>query len=98
MKNHGEVYLHVGNSGAKFKVIDEGHGPTIVVTTGAFGNLGQELKVHTTCEALAQLSKMFGKAALVEGYSEPYCHAAKPPGEHLGNGESLRTSSSAQSQ
>lgn len=95
MKKHGSVYLHVGNSGTTFKVIDEGYGPTVVVSTGAFGNINHEFKLYTTREGLAQLSELFGKAALEEGYSEPYCHAARVKGlTNLGDAQASAGESS----
>lgn len=77
MRSHGKVYLHVGNSGATIEVGDEGHGPTLQISTGAFGNLNHQLKIHTTKEGLLELAILFAKAADAM-YSEPYCHAAAP--------------------
>jgi hypothetical protein len=76
MKTVGNIYLHVGNSGVTFKVQDEGHGPTIAINWGAFGNLNSELRIHTDKAALTRLGNMFLDAAL-KPYSEEYCHKAR---------------------
>lgn len=72
----GEVYLHVGNSGAVFEVRSTDNGPTVVVKTGAFGNLEQTTEIKTTRESLRALARLFAKAADAE-YKDDYCHAAE---------------------
>jgi hypothetical protein len=75
MKEIGEVYCHVGNSGAHFSVIDDGFGPTILVTSSSFGNLQTSFKLLTDRESLRAIGEMFTKAAdRTEDYSADYCH------------------------
>lgn len=62
MKTLGEVYLHVSNSGATLKVVDDGHGPEIHIETSAFGNLNQTTKIKTTQAALGALEQLFNMA------------------------------------
>lgn len=75
MKKHGRLYLHVGNSGVTFEIVDEGHGPTVLIHWGSFGNLVSELKVMTDKDALTKLGNLFLDAALKE-YSPVYCNRA----------------------
>jgi hypothetical protein len=77
MRTIGEVYLHVGNGGVTFEVIDEGNGPTIVVSSSFFGNVKQELKIFTNKEGLEELTRLFRKASDFEGFSGEYCHLAE---------------------
>ena len=79
MSKVNELYLHVGNSGVKFKVIDEA-GPTVVVSSSAFGNLVTEHKFFVTPEGLTALAEMFKKAS-EQTYSEKYVYAAYVPKE-----------------
>jgi len=72
MKSLGKVYMHVSNSGAVFEVIDEGYGPTLKVSSSAFGNLQHELRVHTDTQSLEILGQMLLEAAEQE-FSPPYC-------------------------
>lgn len=73
----GEVYLHISNSGVKFRVLDVGHGPTVRVTSSAFGNMLSTLDIHTDPESLAVLGKMFTDAANATYSSSPYvCKAS----------------------
>lgn len=75
MKTIGEVYLHVGNSGATIEVVDAGSGPEIRILTSAFGNLTQSTQVKTTRTSLQALAKLFAAAAEYE-FSPEYVHAA----------------------
>ena len=75
MKTIGEVYLHVGNSGATLKVIDDGNGPEIHIETSSFGNLNQTTKIKTTRAALEQVEELFA-IAKQQSFSPDYCHAA----------------------
>ncbi len=72
----GEVYWHIGNSGVKFRVIDEGFGPTIEINTNAFSNIDQTLKIMTSAGSLQSLIDLLTKARDHQGYSKTYCHAA----------------------
>lgn len=74
MKN--KVYLHVGNSGVTFSVVDRGDGPEVKISSSAFGNLISEFAVKTDVQSLAELAKMFEKAANYDGYSRNYCQRA----------------------
>lgn len=71
----GDVYLHISNSGVRFRVIDVGHGPTVRVTSSSFGNMASTMDIHTDRESLAALGKMFTDAASGE-YSDTYVCAA----------------------
>ena len=84
MRSIGKTYLHVSNSGVTFEVGDDGHGPTVLVSMGAFGNLSTKLEVKTTKEGLEELAAMFAKAAEAS-FSEPYCHAATPASARRGS-------------
>lgn len=75
VKVAGELYLHVGNSGAKFRVTDR-FGPTLEVHTGAFGNLSQDMVIHTNNEDLRRLGEML-VAASEQDLGEPYIHQAR---------------------
>lgn len=75
MKTIGEVYLHVGNSGATLKVVDDGNGPEVHIETSSFGNLNQTTKIKVTNAALEQLEEMFA-IAKQQDFSPEYCHAA----------------------
>lgn len=70
-KQIGSVYFHISNSGVTFQVVDEGWGPTIIVSGSSFGNMNSQLKLHVDNKGLAQLSKLFAKAAEVD-YSKDY--------------------------
>lgn len=80
MKIIGEVYLHVGNSGATFKVVDAGNGPELIIETSALGNLNQVTKIKTTRASMQALKELFAKADEHPSYSLEYCHAADVPG------------------
>lgn len=75
MKKQGSVYWHVGNSGVTFEVVDEGHGPTLVVRSGAFGNLKSTFEARTDEYSMRLLGLMLLNAAS-RRYSEIYCHPA----------------------
>lgn len=75
MKTIGEVYLHVGNSGATIEVVDSGHGPEIRILTSAFGNLTQSTQIMTDRVSLKALAKLFASAAEYD-FSPQYVHAA----------------------
>lgn len=84
-----KVYIHLSNSGTTFEVIDEGHGPTISVSSSAFGNLQHEFKVHTDRETLRLLGNMFLSAAQ-RTYSPEYClyaSAVEKPGQSTSGDE-----------
>jgi hypothetical protein len=72
-----EQYLHIGNSGATFSVIDEGYGPTIKVRTSSFGNMQNEFRLHVQKSNLVELGKMF-LAASGYTFSQDYCNATEP--------------------
>lgn len=71
----GKKYFHISNSGVIFEVFDEGHGPTISVSSSAFGNLRNNFEVNVSRECLVELAKMFSQAA-TEDYSREYCDKA----------------------
>lgn len=73
----GSVYFHISNSGITFQVIDEGWGPTIVVSGGSFGNMQSSLKLHTDTDSLKRLGEMFLAAARYDGFSEEYACKAQ---------------------
>jgi hypothetical protein len=76
-KEISSAYLHIGNSGVTFSVIDEGFGPCILIKSSTFGNNVIEQRVQVTTNELKVLAKLFDYASNKEGYSEPYCHAAR---------------------
>ena len=79
MRTIGKTYLHVGNSGATFSVVDGGHGPTIEVATSSFGNLKNTLLVHTNLDGLRAIRNMLDDAIGYEGgWSQGYCNPATP--------------------
>lgn len=75
MKLIGDVYLHVGNSGALLRVVDDGNGPELHVETSAFGNLNQVTKIKTEKAAFVYLARLFSKA-MEHDFSPEYVHAA----------------------
>jgi hypothetical protein len=72
----GYVYLHVGNSGISFSVVDEGFGPTIKIHSSTFGNVDQTIRVHANVESLQVLGEMFTAAAQYKNFNENYCNNA----------------------
>lgn len=70
------AYLHIGNSGVTFSVIDEGFGPCIVIKSSSFGTNVIEQKIHVSKHELAVLSSLFDFASNKD-YSEVYCNAAR---------------------
>lgn len=83
----GKVYFHICNSGVSFQVVDEGFGPTIIVSGHSFGNMDSSLKLHTDMDSLKILGEMFLAASKHKGFSEEYCHSAsaRPPEHHSTN-------------
>lgn len=77
-KEIASVYFHINNGGVTFKVLDEGWGPTIEVSSSHFGNNVSSQKVHITKQGLHALARLFEHAA-DKSYSEPYCCAADSP-------------------
>lgn len=71
-----EIYLHVGNGGVKFQIMND-IGPTVIVTMDLLG-MPSSIKFHTTREGLKDIGELFIEAA--EGsYTKEYSAAAKPP-------------------
>jgi hypothetical protein len=68
----GSEYLHLSNSGATFKIIDEGWGPTISISVGAFNGFDSEIKIKTNKQSLKVLSDLFLKASNEE-YTPDFC-------------------------
>lgn len=78
------MYCHVGNSGATFKMVDEGYGPTLIVKTSAFGNLQSTQKIFLDKNAVIALGGLFTEASNFK-YSQNYCIAAcARESEHIG--------------
>lgn len=74
----GNVNLDIGNAGASIKVVDTNDGPTIVIYTGAFGNLETSLTFKVDRQALENLGALFTKASQrTQRYAEPYCNALR---------------------
>jgi hypothetical protein len=71
-----KLYLHVGDGGVSFEVVDQGHGPTVVISSSHFGNDNLKFSFHTDQASLVQLSTMLLKAALGKKYSKDYCYKA----------------------
>jgi len=76
VKVAGELYLHVGNSGAKFRVLQREGFPALEIRTSAFGNLVQLTTVYTNNEDLRRLGEML-VAASEQVLGEPYVHQAR---------------------
>jgi hypothetical protein len=72
-----KVYLHVGNSGVTFQILDY-YGPTVSITSSSFGNLNQKFEFFTTKEGLKELRDAIDRS-LQHEFSEDYCHAAEAP-------------------
>ena len=72
----GSVYFHISNSGVTFRVVDEGLGPTIVVSGSSFGNMESSLKLHTDTDSLKKLGEMFLAAAKYDNFSDQYVCSA----------------------
>lgn len=75
-KEIGNVHLHIGNAGTSISILDKGDGPTIVLTSSAFGNLKQIMEISTDRKSLQALADLFKKGASFEEFSEDYCHKA----------------------
>jgi hypothetical protein len=71
-----KLYLHIGDGGVSFEVVDQGHGPTVVISSSHFGNDNLKFSFHTDQASLVQLSTMFLKAAFGKKYSKDYCYKA----------------------
>jgi len=54
----GTVELHISNSGVSISVVDEGNGPTLVISGSAFGKIASEMKIHTYSKSLEALRDM----------------------------------------
>lgn len=73
-----EVYLHVSNSGARFKVEDTDNGIKFSIRTSAFGNLNQTTEITTNLAGLIKLRDMLNDAIdntedkINENYSTAY--------------------------
>lgn len=81
-KIHGEIYLHVGNSGATFRVGDNEYGPVIEVFTSSHGNLRNTLEVMTDRESLVALGNMILEAAENVSGTRYVCPATMLDGEY----------------
>lgn len=75
-KELAEVYLHIGNSGATFKVVDEGKGPQLELTSSAFGNLENKFTLMTDTDGLKAIRDAIDQS-LLHQFSEEYCHKAR---------------------
>lgn len=75
-KVFGERYFHISNSGVNFSIVDQGYGPTIRISSSAFGNLVHVLEVNVSQECLTELAIMFAEASKKE-YSSEYCNKAE---------------------
>ena len=85
----GEVYCHIGNSGATFSVEDEGFGPTLRVETSAFGNIRQSNRIYLDKRAIRKLRELLQKAEDFSDYTEEYCHAAALDSYNFGGTNSI---------
>lgn len=72
-----EQYLHIGNSGVTFQVVDMGHGPTIRVLSSSLGNMVHQFTLHVRPENLTALGEMFKDAAGFK-FSQQYCNVTEP--------------------
>jgi len=75
---HGQCYFHVSNSGVTFKLIDEGRGPTLIISSQAFGNLVNEAKFYLAPDGLEFLAKFFRQMS-TKDYTKPYGEAGETP-------------------
>lgn len=74
-KTVGSLYLSMGDGGMQVNVLDD-FGPTLEITTSAFGNLNQTTLVALTKEGLVALRDMIDKS-LAHEFSESYCYSVK---------------------
>lgn len=74
-ESKGEVYLHIGNGGVVFEVVNKKYGPMIRMSSSHFGNNNITQELYVKKEDLLKLSLMFAQAAN-QKYNKPYCHAA----------------------
>jgi hypothetical protein len=96
----GNVYLHVGNSGATIAVVDSGYGPMLQIKTSSFGNLNQTTEILTTRAGLVALRDMLDDALRLDGhfFSAEYVHAAQPEGKAMGRIGGLLAKAAADAQ
>jgi hypothetical protein len=57
------VYLHLGNGGATYKVIDAGNGPEFIAAINSFGAMDSEIRIETSPEGLRRIADMLHVAA-----------------------------------
>jgi hypothetical protein len=75
-KEVASVYLHIGNGGVTFSVVDEGYGPVVKIRSISLGTNVISQEIHVSNDELAALSKMFDYASK-KYYSEYYCNHAQ---------------------
>lgn len=66
-------YLHIGNSGVTFSVLDLGYGPTLRMSSSAGGNMQNEFTLFVRRSNLRALGDMLLAAAELD-YSPDYCN------------------------
>lgn len=76
MNKIDEAYLHISQGGLSFAVVDDGHGPTILLTLSNMGH-EQKTEIHTDADALAAIGEMFIEASKHKGYSAPWFESAR---------------------
>ena len=87
-----DVYLHIGNGGVYFRVVEDDKGRCeIVIGAGHFGQQTNRMEILTTPESLRQIGEAFVRASQHEFPGKPYCYSAEIP---VYNGEGVTEGSS----
>ena len=87
-----DVYLHIGNGGVYFRVVEDDKGRAlIVVGAGHFGQQTNRMEILTRPEELKAIGEAFLRASEHEFPGKPYCYSAEIP---VYNGEGNAESSS----
>ena len=66
-----DIYLHLSNGGATYRVVDNGRGPEFIASLSSFGEMSSEVRIHTPPEGLRRIGEMLLYAAEHGGYSQP---------------------------
>lgn len=81
-KQIGEVYLHVSNSGATFKITQTKYGAEIEIRSSAFENLDSSIKITTNNKGIKELHKLFLTATYHDFQVNENYAVAYPTGEN----------------
>ncbi|MBD3262630.1 MAG: hypothetical protein GF334_13335 [Candidatus Altiarchaeales archaeon] len=75
-KELSSAYLHIGNSGVTFSVLDTEFGPCIEVSSSSFGNAQAKIRTYTDAKSLEALGTAIIAASKQKFKGEEYCNKA----------------------